>query len=447
MAAAKQSKVGGEVTQDELERRIKAGESVKGCTLMNYSPLFYAAIMDPPMFDSILQSCECDFDDVLTDKNLDLSIDQIRAIVAKGADLSTRKKEKERTTQITVNCCSNTLNCRTSTTGMWEWGRTILHQNAAMGRFDKCKVLLELGAKLDWVDDCGNTPYAVAMMMKKTKGAEALKTDKDPGWNAAQWAEKKVKDEDDLKKRIQDMLNAKKSEIRKELESSRDASVKTRVVIVPGAGADYAFAQNWYISVARGLAKRLKCEIGFPWADGRSDTPTEEEIEQGFSIRSPHGMPDSGDPKPSSWVPYILNTLKVDVNTILIGHSSGADAVLRILETTAVAGAVLVAGGPTDDDEKETTASEEDSFFNREPLWENIKKNSPFFIHFHCSNDEVVPIAGGYKIRDALSTTFVELKGDKNSDSKFGSANHFTGGVFPDLVDAVCKKLEAPATT
>jgi len=37
-------------------------------------------------------------------------------------------------------------------------------------------------------------------------------------------------------------------------------------------------------------------------------------------------MPDPLKARESKWVPYILDTLQCDENTVLIGHSSGAGA-------------------------------------------------------------------------------------------------------------------------
>jgi len=40
-------------------------------------------------------------------------------------------------------------------------------------------------------------------------------------------------------------------------------------------------------------------------------------------------MPDPYDAKESIWLPFIKKDLGCDKNTILIGHSSGAEAIMR----------------------------------------------------------------------------------------------------------------------
>ena len=59
-------------------------------------------------------------------------------------------------------------------------------------------------------------------------------------------------------------------------------------------------------------------------------------------------MPDPVQAKESIWIPHILNTFQADKNTIIIGHSSGAEAVMRLLETNKLLGAVLVSACHTD---------------------------------------------------------------------------------------------------
>jgi predicted alpha/beta hydrolase family esterase len=54
----------------------------------------------------------------------------------------------------------------------------------------------------------------------------------------------------------------------------------------------------------------------------------EAQLKQGgYDVRLPEGgMPDPLRARESKWIPYILDTLQCDENTVLIGHSSGAGA-------------------------------------------------------------------------------------------------------------------------
>jgi uncharacterized protein len=84
---------------------------------------------------------------------------------------------------------------------------------------------------------------------------------------------------------------------------------RTKVVIVPGNGCDGSLEElrlcNFY-----GAAEQSLCAAQ-------------------FDVRlSP--MPDPLEAKESVWLPFILNTLGADADAVLVGHSSGAAAALRV---------------------------------------------------------------------------------------------------------------------
>ena len=69
---------------------------------------------------------------------------------------------------------------------------------------------------------------------------------------------------------------------------------------------------------------------------------------RGFSVTIPD-MPDTGDPQPSEWADTLSRLVgKPDSDTYLVGHSAGANTVLRYLAMGKgkVGGAVLVAPWP-----------------------------------------------------------------------------------------------------
>ena len=59
-------------------------------------------------------------------------------------------------------------------------------------------------------------------------------------------------------------------------------------------------------------------------------------------------MPDPNDAKESIWIPFIIETLNCDASTIIFGHSSGAEAAMRLLENHKVKGCILVSACHTD---------------------------------------------------------------------------------------------------
>lgn len=113
-----------------------------------------------------------------------------------------------------------------------------------------------------------------------------------------------------------------------------------RIVIIPGMGCAPVLECNWYAW----LRDKLESD-----STGRFTVILED-------------MPDPYAARESQWLPFIRDTLKIDEKTILIGHSSGCEAIMRLLEKDKVRGIILVAACHTDlgsDDEK---ASE---YYNR----------------------------------------------------------------------------------
>ena len=98
-----------------------------------------------------------------------------------------------------------------------------------------------------------------------------------------------------------------------------------RVVIVPAVGCVPVRECNWYAWLEETLTK---------------DPPGQ------FTVVL-ENMPDPFAPRESYWVPFIRRALKADEKTILVGHSSGRAATLRLLENDKVRSVIPVAAGRT----------------------------------------------------------------------------------------------------
>jgi hypothetical protein len=140
-------------------------------------------------------------------------------------------------------------------------------------------------------------------------------------------------------------------------------------------------------------------------------------------------MPDPYDAKESIWLPFIKKDLGCDENTILIGHSSGAEATMRLLETEKVVGAVLVSPCVTDLGDEGERAS---GYYNRPWQWEKIRSNAEFIMQFSSPSDHLVPIAEGREVAKNLQPIFHELP----------NRGHFLDDEFPELVDELIKELK-----
>lgn len=141
-------------------------------------------------------------------------------------------------------------------------------------------------------------------------------------------------------------------------------------------------------------------------------------------------FPDSYLARRKYWIPFIENELKADENSVLIGHSSGAEAAMRYAENHKILGLVLVSPCYTDMGIKEEMIS---GWYDEVWQWEKILENQNFILQFSSRDDPVVPIAEQDYVRQHLQPEYHE----------FQNRGHFVGKQdFPDLVAAVLEKLK-----
>lgn len=140
--------------------------------------------------------------------------------------------------------------------------------------------------------------------------------------------------------------------------------------------------------------------------------------------------PDSFLARRQYWLPFIEDVLKADESTILIGHSSGAEAAMRYAEDHRILGSVLVSPCHTDMGNPGETIS---GWYDGEWKWEKIKNNQNFIIQFSSRDDPIVPIDEQDFVRNQLQLEYHE----------FADRGHFIGvTLFPELVDAVMENIK-----
>ena len=83
-----------------------------------------------------------------------------------------------------------------------------------------------------------------------------------------------------------------------------------KVVIIPGMGCTPVASSNWYTWFKKEIDSRDRFQ---------------ECVLQDF--------PDPYACRESRWVPFVVEEIGIDKDTILVGHSSGASCVMRILES------------------------------------------------------------------------------------------------------------------
>lgn len=133
-------------------------------------------------------------------------------------------------------------------------------------------------------------------------------------------------------------------------------------------------------------------EGGFPWLKA-------ELTKQGYQIFVP-SMPDPVHPQINTWVSHLANQIgRPDENTFLLGHSIGAQTVLRYLQSlpsgSKIGGVVLLAGWlhltPTAfaNAEEKTIAQ---PWLDIPLDWDKIKLHTGHFAAIFSDNDPLVPL-------------------------------------------------------
>eukprot|EP00038_Savillea_parva_P014015 m.213768 g.213768 ORF g.213768 m.213768 type:complete len:206 (+) comp26858_c0_seq1:105-722(+) len=186
-------------------------------------------------------------------------------------------------------------------------------------------------------------------------------------------------------------------------------SGKTRVVIVPGNGGGDVWECNWYAQVYAELAT---------WPNV-----------------SPvlHNMPDPVRARETKWVPYMRDTLACGPGTVVIGHSSGAVAAMRLCEKVPVKGLVLVSACHTD---LGVASERQAGYYSRPWQWEAIKGNAGWVIQYHSDDDPFIPVDEARHVAEHLGSEYHEPR---------GLSHFFTFDSVQPMLQELKKKLVAVA--
>lgn len=143
-------------------------------------------------------------------------------------------------------------------------------------------------------------------------------------------------------------------------------------------------------------------------------------------------FPDNDLARASFWIPFLRDKLKADENTILIGHSSGAIAAMRLAEIQPILASVLVGAYYTDlnmDKEKQS------GYFDKAWDWKSIKANQQWAVLFASQDDPWIPIEEARYIHTQLDCEYHEYK----------NLGHFGGDyykpTFPELSRSIIRNI------
>jgi len=180
-----------------------------------------------------------------------------------------------------------------------------------------------------------------------------------------------------------------------------------KVIFIPGNG-NSTTSDNWFPSVRSDLEKA------------------------GLEVIAAD-FPDSELARRSYWIPFLRYELKVDENTILIGHSSGALAAMRLAEEQKILGSVLVGACWNDLGMENERLS---GYYDEPWQWDKIKANQKWIILFGSSDDPWIPVSHPRLIHEKLTCEYHEYQ----------DQGHFGGDYFkpdfPELSMAILRKLK-----
>ncbi|KAG0223099.1 putative hydrolase rbbp9, partial [Actinomortierella wolfii] len=181
----------------------------------------------------------------------------------------------------------------------------------------------------------------------------------------------------------------------------------SRIALIPGNGNDRVETSMWYPSVVKELAKATNPSSGQPLFPG------------GYVLRT---FPDYLMARESIWIKFMEEELQLGEKDVVIGHSSGAAAILRYAETRKVKGIVLVSAYDSDLGDEMEKAS---GYFDRPWKWDDISRNAEWIVQFSSPSDHLVPIEEQRSLSKHLAgVDYVELP----------NRGHFISDrVFPEL--------------
>lgn len=162
----------------------------------------------------------------------------------------------------------------------------------------------------------------------------------------------------------------------------------------------------------------------FPWL-------AQEFRARGYVVWVPD-LPQADRPNIDRYNAFIFDQWQFDDDLIVVGHSSGAVAILGVLQAlpkdVVVKKAVMVAGFTDDLDWKPLR-----NLFVTPFDWNLIKQHAKHIVLFHSDDDPYVPLAHGKRLRDALGAELIVTNGQGHFNLEKGSQYK----RFPKLLEKI----------
>ena len=189
---------------------------------------------------------------------------------------------------------------------------------------------------------------------------------------------------------------------------------KRRIIIVPGNG-EGCETSNFY-----------------PWLASQLRARGHEVIL--------NSMPEANSAPSHIWMPFITSFVK-EAECVLIGHSSGACAALRIAENTQIHAVIAVS--MTDNDLGDA-GERESGWYDLPWNYENMRKNVSNLIVFASDDDPFIPVATQRHVGECLEKAGVASSGTFEY-IELHRRSHFFAQKQPEILAAVIRVAEAPS--
>lgn len=154
-------------------------------------------------------------------------------------------------------------------------------------------------------------------------------------------------------------------------------------------------------------------------------------------------MPDPHVCREKVWIPFVREELipkGAAESTVVVGHSSGAVAAMRLAERSKLRGIVVVAGYDSDLGDANERAS---GYFDRAFDWDAIRANCGFVCAVGGALDDLVDIA--IQRRVAVECLGLEVGTPGREWLELPDEDHFFSPPATALVDALERNVDASA--
>lgn len=193
-------------------------------------------------------------------------------------------------------------------------------------------------------------------------------------------------------------------------ESTAAVKPINKIVILPGNGCRNVERANFYAS----LRDALRAALG-------------DSVQVILET-----MPDPDLARRAIWLKHMSDVFHGDEQTLVIGHSSGAVAIMRFLEQASLGGAILVSAYTSDLGIQSEIAS---GYFDGAWKWSAQRDNCRRqIVQFGSTDDPFLPTEEQDTVARELSAKYY----------RFSDRNHFMVSRVPELVDAALALVNDP---